>query len=244
MNVPEMVRNLAGLKNCPDEQQLAAYAEQQLMAGERSVVETHLVVCDRCLKQVSFLVRSRSLALEAVPKELMKAAAEIGHHDGRKQFGWQWVLAGAASAAMLGALLTMKVARKAPSVRTEPIQVAHAQPAGSLPVTTQDLATREEKVRGADQADQEIITNPKRDQKLYLNQSDFRWKADKDALFYEVQVVTDSGDVVWQQRTDRTEARLAANAKLDKGRTYYVWVRVHKARGTVEQSKAIRFTVQ
>ena len=79
------------MRKCPTEQQLAEYADQQSIGADRHVIELHLVGCDRCLRQVGFLVRNSGAERPKVPAELLERAKRL---RGRKRrwlvFPWSW----------------------------------------------------------------------------------------------------------------------------------------------------------
>jgi len=65
------------LFRCPDEHDLAAYVEQQLIGAERERVESHLAKCDRCLQQVGFLVKNADGVARPVPARFLAGAKQL-----------------------------------------------------------------------------------------------------------------------------------------------------------------------
>src|SRR5215467_10968326 len=95
--------------HCPDEHQLAAYVDQQLIGAERERVESHLAKCDSCLQQVGFLVKNSYVPEESTPPWLLHGAKIIktaAHRDVR--FGLKWVSVAAASAVLAIGLLVLR----------------------------------------------------------------------------------------------------------------------------------------
>ena len=88
------------------------------------------------------------------------------------------------------------------------------------------------------------MISPKPDEKIDASNLEFSMEAERRCVTpIEIEVVSDSGDVIWQQRSHASSLKLPAHIRLEKGKTYYVWIRIHLARGSVEQSKAVRFTI-
>jgi len=52
----------------------------------------------------------------------------------------------------------------------------------------------------------------------------FRWTAVPNSLYYQLRIVSDEGDLLWQERVDGTEWKLPAGLVLSPGAEYYVRV--------------------
>ena len=64
--------------SCPEESQIAAYADHQLAGPAKDKLEAHLADCDFCLDQVGFLIRSANAPLpEMVPDSLLRRAGKL-----------------------------------------------------------------------------------------------------------------------------------------------------------------------
>lgn len=245
--VPQSLRRLLGIKNCPSEQELAAYAEKQLMGAERNMVEKHLAWCDACMHQVSFLIKGGSIVPEEVPAEILRAALTVGAGGaGRDSGGWRWAAVGASAAVLLtisiaGFWHRTPVADRPDSAATTITELRHTE---TIPSLNEERTSDESKLRGTAELSESVVVAPKPGESLRLGEIEFRWKPAKDARFYELQVMSEAGDVIWQERTTAVELKLPASVALGKGNSYYVWLRVHTARGPVEQTKAIRFSVE
>jgi hypothetical protein len=99
------------------------------------------------------------------------------------------------------------------------------------------------KVRGKQESSDSILISPRADETIDVQRLEFQWKPKGGASFYEIELVSESGDVVWRQRSTGASLKIPAKVHLQRGKTYYVWIRIHMARGSVEQSKAVRFKV-
>ena len=92
---------------CPDEHDLAAYADQHLIGAERERVESHIAKCDSCLQQVGFLIRHADRMATPVPARFLVGAKQFQAAPQRNSpvvWGWAGVAAAIAVVAISGAL--------------------------------------------------------------------------------------------------------------------------------------------
>jgi hypothetical protein len=241
--VPQSIKRLFRVKSCPSEQQLAAYADQQLIGDERNLIERHLTTCDACLRQVGFLVRTASMPPEQTPDDFLRSAMNFGSKGAPvKRYAWQWLAVASAAMVML-AVTRVEIWRGPRSPATPSSVTTEVNSALQVRPTTPLQQDRDDQVRGGQEPSDSILISPKPDEKINASNLEFRWKPRGDASLYEIEVVSDGGDVIWQQRSHASSLKLPAHIRLEKGKTYYVWIRIHLARGSVEQSKAVRFTI-
>jgi hypothetical protein len=243
-----MVNLITGIKQfmkwdrCPTEQKLAEYADQQAIGSERHGIERHLAHCDRCLRQVGFLVRQVSHPTEAVPEELFpKAVAVAKQCSGKTNFSLQWITVTATGvAAVLAAVLLIPW----PNQPT-PSRVNHPEPAQPAAIqSTEPQVPKTEAdapiLRGDNQTDATILF-PHSGEVVDTYGLTVRWQSAARVLFYEVQVLSDDGDIVWETHCHSTSIRLPLRVHLVKGKAYYVRLRIHAADGSVVQSKLVDF---
>jgi anti-sigma factor RsiW len=232
--------------DCPDEQRLAEYADRQLIGDERHAVERHLATCDTCAEQVAFLV-SVPAQNEPVPYELLRKALALGKAQGKGAFAtWKPVAVGAFALLLLVAVLSWRIiepqaVRKGASSETTILKqspfVAQNQVSSPTPLPDHDA------VRGSSSADARFLF-PLPGSVVDPATLVFRWKPVTDAQFYEVELVSDDGSVIWQQRVQSASTPLPTSVHLIKGKTYFVRLRVHSVRGSVEQTKAVGFIIE
>jgi hypothetical protein len=101
--------------------------------------------------------------------------------------------------------------------------------------------TDQRTVRGDTAVANAKIISPQRGEKVDPRELNFRWSAAEGALFYELQVISDDGDVLWETRCHATSIRFPPTVHLVKGKNYYVRLLVHATGGSVEQSKPVEF---
>jgi len=214
--------------------------------GLRHLIERHLAHCDQCLRQVGFLAREGSQSAEAVPGELLSKAIALGKLRSRQTvLPWQWTtVATAGVGAVLAVLLWFpRSERPTPTIddhagsRQSPVVAQSTE--SSLPKAGADA----EMVRGNAVATDSKILSPLPGQTVDPRELTIHWQSSAGALFYELQVLSDSGDILWETRSHSTSAKLPNGVHLAKGKTYYVRLRIHTASGSIEQSKPVDFTV-
>jgi len=229
------------LQQCPTAQQLAEYADQQSIGADRHRIERHLATCDQCLQQIGFLVRNASGQMRAVPAELFERAQQLGARQaGRPKFPWGWatVATGALAAVLAISVVVNRPERleMAPNERIGAVKVLNPGKPESVPTTRQHGA-----LRGADSPVVQLILYPKAGQTVPANEVRFRWTSATGVLFYELQVLSDDGDVIWETESRTTSENLPSAVRLVKGHTYYVRIRVHGSHGTVEEAQSVPF---
>lgn len=98
--------------SCPDEAQIAAYADHQLASPAKDKVEAHLADCDFCLDQVGFLIRTANAPLpESVPNPLLIRARKLAGEKTRAEGSalWHWGrIAAAAACLVVVATITLR----------------------------------------------------------------------------------------------------------------------------------------
>jgi hypothetical protein len=244
--VPQSIKRLIRVKRCPNEQQLAAYAEQQLVGVERNNVEQHLSSCDACLRQVAFLMRGESVPTRHAPPDLVQTAIKIGTRNAPKILrSWQWLVPATAAVAVIALTLLgiHRGTRTATTPEASKSLTAALNPAMAKRQANTGGPAEGNELRGTQEPSDSVLLSPTPDERVNASQLEFRWKAKDGAAFYEVEIVSETGDVVWKQRTVASVLKIPASVHLEKGKSYYVWVQTHTVHGQVEQSKAVRFTI-
>lgn len=185
---------------CPDEHQLAAYVDQQLMGPERQRVETHLVKCDSCLQQVGFLIKQSGASTVSVPSSLVQRAKQLRTATSAKVlFDWKWASVAAGIAIIAIGLLAWRGVR--PNTQGHPMTVATVQrpPApGILDNSTSDADTAVRSVSTPDL--QPVVLSPQPGAIVHASDFTIRWEPVPNSAAYEVRIVTADGDLVWRKR--------------------------------------------
>ncbi len=220
----ERVWNRGPSRGCPDDLELAAYADARLEEPGRQWLESHVADCGHCLAQVGFLRRARAAGEPAgVPAGLLERARRLVRSPpAAAVVRWRWAAAAAAAASVA---IAASVA---------------LHPSG----TGLETAAAPARVRGAltEAAAPPEVLLPREDSKAAPD-LELRWTAVDRALFYELKLVTAEGDVVWEDRLETTHARLPSGLALATGARHFFWVRAYLPEGVTLKSRAVGFEV-
>jgi hypothetical protein len=223
---------------CPGDQLLAAYADQQLVGDERHEVEKHLVGCDKCLRQLGSLVQSQDLQTERTPDHLLRAARQVAKPSGKGGSAWRWIPIPLVAMLAFVAFTIVRYSR-IPPAQNHSLAVQEAK---SSPAALPNAPTNERDVRGAGSASR-MILSPKPNERISPASPQFSWQRQPDAEYYDVQLMTENGDLVWQSRADSTSVNLPRSVHLIAGRTYFLLVRTHARHSGITESAPVQFTV-
>ena len=230
-------------QSCPDEQGLAAFADGRLEDSERARVELHLVSCDHCRDQVAFLVRSEGeVGRMAAPTELLAQARNLVADKPAPAFGqgWRWGAAAAVAAALVLAV-TLRLERPEPPAPPGAPAPPTVKPSAPAPAPPNDAPADRVVRKTAGKGALPEILFPKEGAVVSPGAADVRWKGIQGAIFYEVQVVTTDGDIVWEGRTEATRAAVPLGKGVKPGGTYFLWVRAHLPDGKTARSAVVSF---
>ena len=226
--------------HCPDEHDLAAYVDQQLIGAERERVESHLAKCDSCLRQVGFLVKQSETVAGTAPASLVHHAEHLKTfaHKGAF-FGWKWLSAAAAIAMVATGVVISRNSR--PNLEGHSTIVATAQHDSSpithdTPKSSTDAAVRSV----SPPASLPLVLSPQPGAIVHVSDFTIRWEAVPEAVAYEVRVVSADGDLIWHTRIQGNSVS-PPKQTLRPGLKYFVWVRAWLADGKTQQSAAVGF---
>jgi hypothetical protein len=230
------------IRRCPTEQQLAAYADRQLVGSERQVVESHIVSCNDCLHQVGFLIRSTDNEGLEPSAELLQKARQLARAPQRRTSpSWRW--------AIVTAALAVVVITSAVTFRPKPQPEPRSQAAATSvppPATVASLPSIPSVRRNA----RPVVRGPKSEGavlrlispvKIVGNNVQFTWSAASKTSYYVLRVVTSDGDLVWEGQSRETKIRIPADL-LKQGK-YFAWVLSYRDDGQVAKSDAVEFRV-
>lgn len=231
---------------CPDEATLAAYVDHTLQEPAGKKVEAHLAGCDFCLGQVALLAQLEDAkAPEEVPAALLARARELASRPAPASL-WPVVRWGAVAAATasLALVVTLRV-RQPETVPAVPVPSApsRTEVTPSLPAPPPVAAAPSRVRNGQAQPILPELIFPRAEGAISREGLEFRWKEITQALFYEVRVVSEHGDLIWEGRATGTSLRPPAEVSLEAGQKYYVWVRAYLPEGKSLQSRAVAFRV-
>lgn len=254
---------------CASESKLAALVDGKLESTAKRLLLAHLADCKSCLDQVAFLVESQNwVASDEIPVALkVKAKSLVSSKPGSSvKFAWGWATAALATCLVIGFIVTLTIRlRSSVSSPPAPDQTVAQQsqnPTGAAPTNPPRnpdavaIASPPAKVKPSQpkaDASVPVIRNARRENhlpKLLLPRDgaivnaplQLRWETVSDAVFYEVSIMTTTGETVLSQRTDATLLSVAADT-LTPGTKYFISVRAHLRDGQTTRSSPVSFRV-
>ena len=244
---------------CPDEMRLAAYVEHRMSVAEEARIERHIAACAACLEQVVFLARHRVPDQAPVPRHLLSRAGDL---VGSQPSAWpglvlRWgTLAAAAACLLLVISLQLREPGAPPLPGAPPSAPAPGAtpgttgvPAAELPAapavaTAQPAPASPTKVRKSVAGPLALqMLSPAENATLSPREPVFRWQAVPGAAYYDMDILTEDGNVVWQGKVEGTSTRLPDGHPLQAGTKYFVWVRAHLSAGGTVKSAAVSFHI-
>jgi hypothetical protein len=256
---------------CPDEILLAAYVDRSLDAVARRSLEAHLADCDSCLGQVSFLMHTAGWkdSAEVPPQLLARAERLVSAKRSRSLFpDWRWTaIAGAAACLLItfALVLALRQYRSETPKSGEGQAISQPKPAQeSAPLSQTTTAMKNPDVvasSGPPQSGRATLPSPPAVRKgepdsgapklifpregsvVKREHLEFRWQPVPNADFYEVSIVSASGDPVVVRQTDQTRLALPSDGQLISGTKYFVSIRAHLHEGKTARSSVVSFRV-
>jgi len=210
--------------SCPDEEQLAAYVDGGLPPDDAERLESHLADCDACIALVGLLSRQRvEPVAHATPQPELARPDEVLRPQRRS---WRRFAPHLAAAAAV--LVTI-------SALTNLLQL---QGTGS-PDVPGERATR----NGSDVEPQLHVLYPTTGITLDAGHLRFRWSAVEGSRYYEVRIVSESGDLIREERVTGTEWQPADPLDLRPGVEYFVQVDAYPGEAKTVSSEHVPFRV-
>ena len=210
--------------DCPDEHWIAAYVDGTLQPDEAQQLELHLADCDACIALVGLLSRERS-ATELAPvseTDLARARrlAKPAPEPWKRHAPW-W-----AAAAMV--LVSVPVL----------VHLSQLENGGSEP----ENAPAERVTRAVEPGHPPFeVLYPRAGMTVDPQRLSVRWTEIEGSDYYDVRIVSESGDLVVEQRVTETEWRPANPLILDPGAEYFVHVDAYPAEGKAVGSSHVPF---
>jgi hypothetical protein len=208
-----------------------------LLTGEaRQRFLAHLADCDYCMARMGLLKRAREDAPEQAVSELTMARARRLAR-GRKQPVIRRVSRWAAAAVVvLGVLFVFKSYSPVPA----------GPGVGDLPSgepVSEALAPRQIRNLNTDVVKLEVL-KPENGAIMNTDDLGFSWTGVPGSLHYDVRLLTEDGDILWQDQVESTELELPGNLQLDSGTEYFFRVDAYLASAKHISSKHVAFSVE
>jgi hypothetical protein len=230
---------------CPDEAELAAFLEGKLAGEAKERMVHHLADCSHCLAQVAELSRLQAEERPVdVPAPLLTKArgfAETAHQGPSRPLVRWGAIAAAVACVALVVVTTHHQPPPPPALAPSP------PPQGriSSPTETPPQPEARRAVRNlTNRAPVLRLLHPREGSTIAPGDIEFRWQDVPGVLYYDVRVVTDEGDVIWEGRTEKARTSLPPDIQLTAGQEYYVRVRAWLAEGKTVTSGVVSFKVK
>jgi hypothetical protein len=210
---------------CPDEEELSGYVDDVVDVETMQKIEAHLAQCYPCRLRVAAVVRATDgETSEAVPELLLARARRVIRVGGPQRLRDVRIWAAAATVLLAFGLL---IAERPPETNSD----------STLVPTTRESRFAE---RGPVLPK---IALPAENAIVAANELAVRWRAVPGSRYYELRIVTDAGDLVWQERVTRTDWTPRAKLTLQPGAQYFVRVDAFVDDGKPISSEHVMFKV-
>ena len=254
---------------CPGDLQLAAYVDGKIDGATRQSLQRHLSDCRRCLDEVSFLVRAEEWpSAENAPGWLVTRAEELSASPQKKSFVFNWRWATATAAVSFAVILFVVFAVRFPTLKPTPDRasvpapeptpsvtpqlpalseprnpavVAQSSPAVKSPVEKREPVPLTRNARAAGGLPN--LLSPREGSSVRRDVFVCRWQKVPDAAFYEISIMSASGDVLVSRQTETESLDLAGDLPLQTGAKYFMSVRAHLRDGRTIRSTVVSFHV-
>lgn len=215
---------------CPEDQQVAEYFEEQLPEAERDRLERHLADCRFCLARLGMLQRlEQNPIAPRIPEDVLATAKSMRNTGVRRR---KWVQASAAAAVLVIAVGVL-------------YQVLPVREIGQVALPRTHMNEPSSDLRETRSIDPGVMgprfLSPRGGPDIISTASVFQWTAVPNSLYYEVRIVSDAGDLLWQERVDGTEWKLPAGLALTPGLEYFVRVDAYLTDAKTLQSGYLLF---
>ena len=196
---------------CVEDSQISEYFEGLLPEPERTRVEHHLTDCRFCAARIGMLARLEDTVEIRVPEDALAAAKRMGQPAPRTRGH----LAAWAAAAVI--VLAVGIYLQATETRRSWLNPESPTGPPDLSGEIRDTRNIDTTVLGP------AIISPREGQSAGAD-SLISWTPVPGSLFYQVRIVSDEGDLLWQERVDGTEWRVPDSLGLAPGAEYFVRV--------------------
>jgi hypothetical protein len=218
--------------DCPGPGDLAVYLEGGLSETQRRPIQAHLAGCEFCIEQVATLSRARELEMQTTLPEATMARAQ-SLVDTPNQSNWQAAPRWAVAAVVLISL----------GVLTNTIGPRFSDSSGP-DVVSSSAQTLSRTTRFSEQlALQPRMLSPTEGSRIESLSHLFRWTDVPGALYYELMVVSEEGDLLWKQRVSDTKWLGTADMPLQSNASYYVRIDAYVSEVEFLSSEHITFSL-
>lgn len=221
--------------NCPDNHVLAACLDGNLPAKDNEQLAAHLADCDYCAAQLGMMQRLNEAPPAPAASEFVLARAARMVEKGQRTTFQNTARWAAAAVIVLAVLLVYRPNPSVPAVPDASVTSPADITAQALdPHQTRNLNTGILKPR---------VLAPVAGTRVDPAELRFAWTEVPGSLYYDVRIVTDAGDLVWQARAEDTELALPASLQLEPDTDYFFRVDAYLASAKSISSQHVLFSI-
>ena len=218
---------------CPEDQQIAEYFEGCLPRYELGALERHLADCRYCLARVGMLQRLEDeQTIRRIPEDALASAKVLQRGPVRRSgINPKW----AAAAAILVIAVALKQLLPLMEIGQDALPRTHVTEPGSQLRETRSI---EPAVSGP------RFLSPADGMPLFPADRSFTWTAVPDSLYYQLRIVSEEGDLLWQGRIAGTEWKIPAGLELSPRMDYFARVDAYITDAKALQSDYLLFRLE
>lgn len=217
---------------CPVDDELASFMDGGLSEQEHENLMMHLADCAFCLERVGMLSRARDADSPArVPKLLVVRSRKLAAP--RQTAAARKVSRGVAAQWAAAAAVVLAIGLVASQA---PVPAPQSTPAGQQVTDYRQTRNIDPNALGP------AILSPHEGATISSRTGLFRWSTVPDSLYYEIRIVSDEGDLVWQERVEGTQWKLQPGLALAPGAEYFVRVDAYLTESKALNSDFVPFT--
>jgi hypothetical protein len=221
----EAFRQVGSQSDCLDEHRLAAYVDQMALDIEREEIEQHLADCSRCSRVVAFLEQEDGEDVPAIPDHVIARAKRMANsHRPKHTTNWRWVAAAAVIVVAVAAAWSWLPTFEDRSIQPENGSINTRLTPGEIHHAPELLWPTD----GSEVPSGSLTA---------------RWSAVPQALYYDLRLLTASGDLAFELQVDNTELTLPSSVQLEPGSRYFIRVEAVLAEGQSLASRHVMFIV-
>lgn len=222
--------------DCPDDYQLAALVDKQLPGEAGKQIALHLSDCNYCTTQVSLLKRLHGPVPEKPVDEFVIARANrMGKNKKRPTI--RYVSRWASAAVIVLAISLIFRWNLSDQDTSDAINTIIPDPGSQV---TEQRLTRN---LNPDILEPRILS-PSNGAKVQPEALTFSWSEVPGSLYYDVRIVTDEGDLIWQAQAEGTEVGLPEQLHLKPDTEYFFRVDAYLASAKRISSKHVLFSIR
>lgn len=221
--------------DCPDNHELAASVDGQLSDEILNQLALHLADCDFCTAQLGLLKRLHESDPECQVTEFVLArAGRMGAKHTRPiiHYAPRW-----ASAAVIVLAVLLVFRWNSPN-----LEDSEATDSASPDITSQVFEPRQSRNLNPDILKPWVLA-PATGSTIDPGSLVFQWTGIPGSLYYDVRVVTDEGDLIWQARVEDTEIGLPEHLQLKPDTDYFFRVDAYLASAKSISSHHVLFSI-